>query len=263
MLTELYDSVLGPLEPILAAERLILAPHGVLHGLPIHAAFDGEQYALDRWECLYTPSAAVWHVVRARNRARRRELMDWPSTALLMGVPEPGIAQVSMELEQLAALLPNAEIFTRDRATLDAFRAHCGRSRLIHLATHALFRADNPLFSALRLADGWLLARDLYDLALDCDLATLSACRTGMAAVEPGDELFGLSRGFLAAGARALAVSLWPADDRATAELMGRFYQSILMGTSCAAALRAAQIAVRELYPHPYHWAAFCLVGET
>ena len=75
-------------------------------------------------------------------------------------------------------------------------------------------------------------------------------------------ELFGLLRGFLAAGVRSVAASLWPADDAATAALMVRFYSLLAGGRTKAAALRTAQREVRDRYPHPYHWAAFALVGE-
>ncbi|MGC4047187.1 MAG: CHAT domain-containing protein [Armatimonas sp.] len=91
-------------------------------------------------------------------------------------------------------------------------------------------------------------------------MATLSACQTAQATVEPGDELFGLTRGFLAAGARRVAASLWPADDEATSELMTHFY-ALLPTMTVAAALRKAQRTLRSRRPHPYHWAAFTLAG--
>jgi len=260
----LYDLLLKPLEASLETEKVILIPHGPLHGLPFHAFSDGALFALDRWEIVYAPSAAVWHASRRREEMKEALPSSPPprTHALLMGVPEPDIERVAAEIEQLARILPDARVFCAEKATLEAFHAHAGCSRLIHLATHALYRADNPLFSGLRFADGWLLARDLYEITLNSELATLSACRTGMAFVEPGDELFGLLRGFLAAGVRSVAASLWPADDAATAALMVRFYRNLARGLSRAAALRDAQRATRDHYPHPYHWAAFVLVGE-
>ena len=105
-------------------------------------------------------------------------------------------------------------------------------------------------------------AAELYELRLECDLATLSACRTAVSFVEPGDELFGLLRGFLSAGVRTVAASLWPADDAATADLMPRFYRLMADGEGPAGALRRAQQETREQYPHPYHWAPFAVVGQ-
>jgi CHAT domain-containing protein len=262
VLGRLYDLLLAPLASALKTEKVVLVPHGVLHGLPFHAFYAGAQYALERWEFVYAPSAAVWHAGVRRREASGDAQLSPPACALLMGVPGPGIERIAVEVEQLATTLPTARVFCAEEATLDAFHAHAGDCRLIHLATHALYRADNPLFSGLLFADGCLLARDLYATALDCDLATLSACRTGVTTVEPGDELFGLLRGFLAAGARAVAASLWPADDAATTSLMTRFYALLRRGESRAAALRAAQRQTQQEFPHPYHWAAFALVGE-
>ncbi len=267
VLSQLYGQLLAPLEDLLTAEKVVVVPHGILHGLPFHAFFDGGQHALDRWEFSYAPSAALWHAGVQRTAARNVQASVMAHAAamehaLLVGVPSPGIERVADEVAQLACLMPGALVFNAEYATVESFRACAEQAGLIHLATHALFRADNPLFSGLRFADGYLLARDLYGMSLDCELATLSACRTGVTFVEPGDELFGLLRGFLAAGVRSVAASLWPADDAATAALMVRFYTRLKAGETKAAALRAAQQETRAEYPHPYHWAAFALVGE-
>ena len=265
VLSQLYDLLLRPVQDLLTAvEKIIVVPHASLHGLPFHAFFDGAQAALDRWEISYAPSAALWHrgVQQCRNDVD--EAVPWTAaSALLVSVPSPGIAQVTEEVSVLARMLPDACVLQGADATLESVRAHAGTARLLHLATHALYRADNPLFSGLQLADGWLLARDLYVMRLQCDLATLSACQTGVTLADAGDELFGLVRGFLAAGVRSVAASLWPADDQATAILMQEFYQQLWQGQSKAGALRIAQQAVRIRFPHPYHWAAFALIGES
>ena len=263
VLADLYRLLLAPIESLLPGGKLVIVPHGVVHGLPLHAAIDGDEYAVDRWEIIYVPGAGVWYESLQRSSDERwndgEDLTQSP--ALVMGVPTPGIELVSEEVDRLAELFPNAVVYRDRDATLSAFHRDAPRSRVIHLATHALFRADNPLFSGLSFSDGWLLAHDLYDVMLSCDLATLSACRTGAAMIEPGDELFGLVRGFLSAGARSLAVSMWPAADEATVALMIRFYKNLAAGMGRAAALRQAQIATRAEFPHPYHWAAFSVVG--
>ena len=263
-LRSLYDLLLRPLADSLETAKVILIPHGLLHGLPFHAFYDGDSPALERWEFAVSPSAAIWH-----SRARRRSAPvaagqhNLPGMALLLGVASPELPHVAAELARLQDILPNSRTFQQADATLAAFREHAPACRLLHIAAHALYREDNPLFSGLQCADGWLLARDLYDMTLDCELATLSACQTGVAFVQPGDELFGLARGFLAAGARSVAASLWPADDGATACLMEHFYTNWTAGATKAAALRTAQRQTRLQYPHPYHWAAFILIGEN
>jgi CHAT domain-containing protein len=221
------------------------------------------QYALDRWEVLYAPSASVWHAGIGREQEReavRGTSLDPP---LLMGMALPGIEQAVAEVETIGGALPGARVRLNQDATVEQFRSLAPSSGMIHLATHARFRPDNPLFSALQLADGWLLARDLYDMNLQCRLATLSACRTGLAEVEAGDELFGLVRAFLAAGATSVAASLWPVHDASTRSMMVEFHRSLARpGATRASALRCAQQSVRSEYPHPYYWAVFALVGN-
>ncbi len=263
VLARLYDLLLRPVADLLASECLVVVPHAALHGLPFHAFFDGEHHALDQWEISYAPSAALWHRgAQNQDSDNAKGVCYNELEALLVSVPSPGIEQVTQEVTRLAQLLPHACVLHGGAATLEAVQARAPHCRLLHLATHALYRADNPLFSGLQLADGWLLARDLYATRLNCDLATLSACQTGVTQVASGDELFGLVRGFLAAGVRTVAASLWPADDQATAALMQEFYDRLLQGQSKAAALRGAQQAIQTQFPHPYHWAAFALIGE-
>jgi hypothetical protein len=127
--------------------------------------------------------------------------------ALVIGVADTSIPHVAEEVERIGHLLGDATLFTGSQATLDRLRAHAPAQGVIHIASHALFRADNPLFSALRLADGWLNINDIYQLQLNARLVTLSGCETGVGLVSRGDELIGLSRAFFYAGAPALVVS--------------------------------------------------------
>jgi CHAT domain-containing protein len=97
---------------------------------------------------------------------------------------------------------------------------------------------------------------------LDADLITLSACETGLGKIANGDDVVGLTRGFLYAGGRSIVASLWSVADMATAELMKTFYRNLAtLGKS--EALRQAQIATRESFPHPFYWAAFQLTGRA
>jgi CHAT domain-containing protein len=114
----------------------------------------------------------------------------------------------------------------------------------------------------VRLADTWLTVHDVYNLDLNADLVTLSACDTGVSQVAPGDELLGLARGFFYAGATSLLVSLWAVNDLSTATLMERFYHRLQAGYPKAAALRLSILDVKRDSPHPYHWAPFILMGN-
>lgn len=107
-----------------------------------------------------------------------------------------------------------------------------------------------------------MIVRDAYALKLRCALVTLSACETGLSALAPGDDLVGLARGLLLAGAPSLLVSLWMVDDAAAAELMTDFYRTLLSGARPAAALREAQRNLLSTHPHPFFWAPFMLIGR-
>lgn len=258
-LAKLYALLLAPLEAALPSGKLTVVPHAILHGLPFPAFVDSEgQYALERWEFAFAPSAAIWYRGTRRTKTQHKA----QGVPLLIGVPGHKLGGVSREIARIACVLPEAKTYCGKHATCAAFQAFAPDAPLIHLAAHAEFRADNPLFSGVRLADDWLLARDLYAMHLQCDLATLAACQTGTTCVEPGDELFGLLRGFLVAGAKSVAASLWAVDDSATSVLMTHFYERLQQGESKAAALRVAQQQTARILPHPYYWAAFVLVGE-
>lgn len=118
------------------------------------------------------------------------------------------------------------------------------------------------MFSSIRLGNSLLSLFDLYQLRLDAELVTLSGCGTGMNVVIGGDELIGLVRGLLYAGAQTLMVSLWEVHDQSTAEFMHEFYRSYKDLPNKANALRQAVLSLREKRPHPYYWAAFALVGK-
>ena len=119
------------------------------------------------------------------------------------------------------------------------------------------------MFSAIRLGDGYLTLPDLYSLDLDVDLVTLSACATGLSLVSDGDELLGLVRGLLRAGARSSLVTLWDVRDRETAEFMPLFYRHLVRTEGAREqALRAAMLEMRTRHPNPYYWAPYTLVGK-
>jgi CHAT domain-containing protein/uncharacterized protein HemY len=162
--------------------------------------------------------------------------------------------------------------FGASRAT--ATGGELSQYRYIHFATHGLLNSRHPELSGVVLSlvdergrrqDGFLRLHEIYNLELPADLIVLSACRTGLGKEIKGEGLVGLTRGFMYAGAARVAASLWKVDDSATAELMGRFYSSMLKnGRAPSAALRQAQIEMAEQkrWRSPYYWAAFTIQGD-
>jgi CHAT domain-containing protein len=254
-LRRLHGLLLEPLEPRLGERRLVVVPHRQLHYVPFHALYDGERYVVERRELCTVPSASVLHHCLARPRAAG-------GGALLLGVPDARAPRVRDEIQALASLFADPLVLLGPEAQAAALRRHAPDAAIVHLACHGTFRPDSPLFSALHLADGLFTTRDAYGLELHCDLVALSACETGVNRVAPGDELVGLARGFFAAGAPALLVSLWTVDDASTAELMVHFYRGLQAGDSPAQALRSAQRALMAEHPHPFFWAPFVLMGR-
>jgi CHAT domain-containing protein len=153
-------------------------------------------------------------------------------------------------------------MLTKERATRENLFEAAPRARFLHLASHGYFRRDNPMFSFLKLADANLHFYNLLDLRLNAEMVTLSACHTGVNKVFPGDELHGLVRGFLYAGAPSVVASLWAVSDRSTADFMGEMYSRLRAGATKRAALRHAQLSIKDAYGHPYYWAPFVLMGN-
>jgi CHAT domain-containing protein len=254
-LATLYDILLRPVEERLGNRRLVVIPFRSLHYVPFQALYDGESYLIERREVCHAPSASVMqHCLAAPRRPFRK--------AVLLGVADDLAPKVRDEITALAPIFPEATALSDMDATLSALYQHAPSADVLHLACHGQFRADNPLFSSLKLSDGWLTVRDAYNLDLSCGLVTLSACETGMSAVAPGDEIIGLARGFFSAGAPSIVVSLWTVNDEATALMMTSFYKEILAGRSPSAALRHAQLEMIKARPHPFFWSPFVLLGR-
>ena len=117
------------------------------------------------------------------------------------------------------------------------------------------------MFSGIRLGDTFLTLYDLYTLNLPANHVTLSGCSTGLNAIASGDEIMGLARGLLYAGARSLLLSLWNVNDSSTAEFMTNFYKNLAENKNLALAQQKAIQQVRKRYAHPYYWAPFVLMG--
>jgi CHAT domain-containing protein len=255
-LKQLYSQLIAPIVSKFRGNRLVIVPHGILHCLPFHALHDGTQYLIDRYMVSYAPSGSIYALC-----SRKRANSEGPS--LLLGVSDKRAPWIRREIRSVAEVLPNPLIRMGSRANSAALKAEGGTSRFIHIATHGVFRRDNPMFSSVRLADAYLNIYDLYELSLPAELLTLSGCATGLSVVAAGDELLGLIRGLISAGATSLLLTLWDVHDRTTAEFMSGFYRQLHARGDKGSALRQAMLDLRENHPHPYYWAPFVLVGNS
>jgi CHAT domain-containing protein len=261
---------------------LVVEPHAALWLLPFAAlqSADGTWLA-DQWPLLYTPSTQTLDDIRSE--------VDYgePSslTALIIGnpamptvpahdgvkitlAPLPGAEQEAQVIAEILA--PRSTVLLGTHADRTTVMAAAQQHGILHLATHGVAYANNPLASFVALAqgpdgNGLFTARDVMELSLPADLVTLSACQSGLGHVS-GDGMIGLSRAFLVAGARSVLVSQWSVDDQATALLMAEFYRHYLEQDNKAAALQLAMRAIRTMadhpeYQHPRYWSPFVVVG--
>lgn len=254
VLGRLHDKLIAPISALIADRDLVIIPAGPLHSVPLHALLSDGKYLIEQRNVIYSPSAAVWQRLASGPKPKF-------ANALLLGYADEKIPMVHSEVERISKLVARANVLKGEQATVRGYLDGASEYDVVHLACHGVFRTDNPMFSSLHFADGWMTANDVASHRINASLVTLSACETGLAEMAAGDEILGLTRGFLSAGARNVVQSLWTVNDYATAELMTHFYAEIQRGRSIAASLRNAQTAMIGRGDHPYHWAPFFLIG--
>ena len=258
---QLYLYLIAPIASSIRSERLVIIPHDDLHQVPFQAlqAPDGS-FLGERAQLSYAPSAAVLLAMRRS-----------PGLAggRLLAIADPSIDAAPGEVSAIAAGFAQPQIVT-DRLAAEGEVRDAMRNRdIIHLAVHGTFDAAEPMLSYLALSrgggdDGRLTAAEMFGLPLDgARLVVLSACETGRAESTHANELMGMARALIFAGAGALVLSHWEVDSAATAEWMKVFYAEAANRPLAEAARTALQrLKARPEYQHPYYWAAFTLIGR-
>jgi CHAT domain-containing protein/tetratricopeptide (TPR) repeat protein len=224
-------------------QRLIIIPHRFLHILPIHAFPISEDKVLqDKYTVQYAPSCQLLQRIQQHQQHELTHL-------LAIQNPTKDLTFTDLEVNIIATLFTQNQIIAKDNATQNTVTTqlknpnyHCH-----HFSCHGRFNPNNPLESALILADKEpFTLSEIFELNLKKSrLVVLSACETGMIDLQSlSDEYIGLPSGFLFAGSQNVVSSLWTVDDLSTAFLMMKFYQILLDPTqqvSVAIALKTAQ----------------------
>jgi CHAT domain-containing protein len=295
----LSDALLRPAAHLLGKRRLAVVADGALQFVSFAALSDPStpsQPLLVNHEIVALPSASLIAPLR-RNRGRavpqkivavladpvlERGGTREVSTDLLRSSSPFANAFVRLphtreEARRIAALVPSDQRMVAvdyDASRAVATSGQLENFRIVHFATHGFVHGEHPELSGLVLSlydengrsqDGFLRLSDIYRMRLSADLVVLSACRTALGKEVGREGLIGLTRGFISAGAPRVVASLWDVRDRATAELMERFYTHMLRDRMRpAAALRAAQLALQNdpRRSAPFYWAAFQLQGD-
>ncbi len=272
----LYRALLGPVEGSIAkAGRVIVAADGDLYDLPFEtlvppSAGGKASYLVESKTISYVPSASTLARLGDLPVGNGPEFLGFAAPEA--GGDLPFLPQVENEVRRIAELFPEqSRTFLGSAATEDRFRAErslIGTAKRLHFAAHG-YLAEDPEQMGIHLSrdparggDGLLQAFEILGLDLHADLVVLSACETARGQRVPGEGTLGLPRAFFYAGARSVVVSLWRAEDNATAALMVAFYRALSQGVDKAEALRQAKLERIAAGDVPRLWAPFVLVGS-
>jgi CHAT domain-containing protein len=256
---ELFLFAVQPALGWIKSKRLILVPHESLHYLPfqvlqdpVDQAFLGERFALS-----YVPNATLLTHFTESGPLQRGQLL---------AVADKSLEEDSKEIEglQLDRLFPQRHKVLLDPSK-EQLKNSLGAYDYVHMSVHGAFNPNEPMLSYLRIGsdpDSTLTAAEVFGLQLPkARLVVLSACESGNLVATRGNELIGMQRAFLFAGAKSLLVSNWKVDAEATAEWMGTFYREAQTKAPPEAA-RLSLLAVKKRYAHPFYWGAFQLTGQ-
>lgn len=265
---ELGKTLLAPLDKtIRASQRLIIVPYGAAHSLPFHILpWEGKPLICSR-AVSYLPSASVLQFLEHSQPSLHQHLLAIGNpTDMAYQPPEGGtpiklnaLRAAETEAQFVASLFPNGRALVRAEAVTSTVLPLLAEYPLLHFATHGYLSDEAPLLSAIMLANGESLSLyELMGLRLNADLVVLSACNTARGETTGGDDVLGLTRGLLSAGARAAVVSLWSVESLSTSLLMEHFYRKLLQSpeesnnqratrVTKAEALQSAQLYVKNL----------------
>ncbi|MBN1699261.1 MAG: CHAT domain-containing protein [Spirochaetales bacterium] len=251
---ELFEALIAPIVGSgETGSRLLIVPFGLLHYVPYNTLHDGERFLIETHEISLLPSAGM---------LTRPVFSKKPGAVILAHTDAGTLPGTLIEAEEITKIIPG-KVYSEKDATKD--RLESASVQILHIAAHGRHRIDEPGLSYIRLEDGHLYTEDMLQKDLDYELVTLSACETGKAVVKKSEEMIGLIRGVLFAGAQSIVVSMWRISDEMTIPLMRSFYRSLADGHSKTSALSRAQRELIASRPglHPAFWGAFHLIGHT
>jgi CHAT domain-containing protein len=259
---ELFLYLIQPALGWIKSKHVVIIPHEDLHYVPFQVFLDPtDNTALgERFQVTYAPNATLLAQMKTSGPINQGRLL--------------AVADKSFEDEErgeieglrLQELYPGRHRVLTN-ATKAEFKQVVGQYDLLHLSVHGVFRANEPLLSYVQLVpggtdDGQLTAAEIFGLPLNnARLIVLSACETGQAEATHANEILGMQRALLYAGANALILSAWEVDAASTGLWMQTFYREAQQ-KSPAEAARLSLIKVKREYPHPHHWAPFQIIGK-
>lgn len=275
--------LLFPSSPHKNTKSLIIIPSGRLGTIPFEAlltkspksgsSYSTYNYLIKDYTISYQYAAALY-MQNKQSLSQTQEKSQALLCAPVMFTELADLPATSKEVSKLQGILSgqniDADIMLEADASEELLRSKDLSSyRYLHFATHGMVNEHTPALSKIYLQktenhDGNLYSGEIYNLNLNADLVTLSACETGLGKVSKGEGIIGLSRALIYAGANNVVVSLWNVADASTSDLMTSFYNNF-SGNNFGTALRDAKLEMINSssgYSHPYYWAPFVLIGE-
>jgi CHAT domain-containing protein len=258
---ELYLFLIQPASDWIHGKRLVIVPHDALHSIPFQVLenpADGSSLG-ERYQLSYAPSATIQTGLRKTAAGGGKTLL---------AAADPEIPEAENEVESIAKLYPGRSKVILDSLIKESdFKASVGDYEIVHMSVHGKFNSQEPMLSYLKLAkgsqdDGRLTAAEMFGLPLGkTTLVVFSACETGKAEATYSNEVLGMIRALLYAGASTVVLSYWEVDSASTALWMETFHRAA-QASPPAEAARLALRAVKQRpeYAHPYFWSAFMLV---
>lgn len=242
---ELHRLLIAPALPHIKGKELLIVPHDLLHYLPFQALQSTDnRYLIEKYPISYLSSASLMQFTQEKRRAMGDRVLAFGNPDL--GDPEKNLEYAELEAQEIKSAYPQSAVYLKQEASEAKAKALSPNNDVIHFATHAELKEDDPLSSAILLTkdgkeDGRLETREIFGMNLKANLVVLSGCDTGLGKLSTGDELVGLTRAFIYAGTPSVIASLWKIDDSSTAVLMASFYKNLKTMTK-AEALRQAQL---------------------
>lgn len=257
-LRKLRGLIWAPLAGMIdGVSQVAVVPAGPLHAVPFAALDDGERFLIERTPPLLLPTASVLPLLRGVDSSGQ-------SRIAVLAVPDRIAPEIEAEAWALRDAIADVDVVVGPGATSEKAKQMASSAGVLHLSCHGAFPPTNPLAAGLKLADRWITVRDVLSWRLPGSVVVLSGCDTGRNSVQAGEELFGFGRGFLAAGARGLVMSLWTAHDATTRGLMTNMYRAfsgIHVPGGMHRSLVSAQRLQIEAGIHPAFWSNFVYLG--
>ena len=292
-LRSLYDLLIDPVKEFMPSEsatdpsRLIFIPHNIIFSVPFAGLRSNNHYLIEHYIISQAPSLTILDILVEK---QKNALLNHGQT-LVAGnpdMPHEDIPQLEGAEEEARTVhrMMGGKLLLKGEATKQSVKENLRNFSIIHLATHAIL-ADSVaehlqlkkesatevegdysvkgaivLSKSSPLCSGILTSNEVVKIGLDCELMTLSCCRTGCGKIT-GDGILGLSRAVLIGGARCFIVTLWAIDDKSTSKLMQVFYSHYKDKRNAPESLRSAMLVLLRDEHSIAQWAAFCTSGVS